>query len=162
MLRQAGWEWREDASNLDPVFRRNRVRHELLPLLASISRREMDDLAAQYVQNAAILRDENSWLDDLTRDALVAITKKQEATLLSLDGLAFREFPLALQRRLLRAAGREIGGAQLPIGFQAVETVREWILSDKKRKVWSWPGDLRVEWTGSFAGNRIRFWRVSS
>jgi tRNA(Ile)-lysidine synthase len=36
-LRQKGVEWREDASNLDPRFLRNRVRHELLPLLATMN-----------------------------------------------------------------------------------------------------------------------------
>ncbi len=34
-LAEAGIGWREDASNLDAAFVRNRVRHELLPLLAS-------------------------------------------------------------------------------------------------------------------------------
>jgi tRNA(Ile)-lysidine synthase len=37
-LREQGQEWREDASNRDPAFLRNRVRHELLPLLASLNR----------------------------------------------------------------------------------------------------------------------------
>lgn len=162
MLRAAGWEWREDASNRDPVFRRNRVRHELLPLLASISEREIDALALQHAQNSLILRDEFAWLDQLSREALEVVTKKREVGLLALDGLGVREFPIALQRRVLRIAGREIGGSQLQVSFTAVESVREWVSSDKKRKVWTWPGDLRVEWTGSFAGNRIRFWRVSS
>lgn len=34
-LRRAGLAWREDPSNRDPKFLRNRVRHELLPLLAA-------------------------------------------------------------------------------------------------------------------------------
>jgi tRNA(Ile)-lysidine synthase len=36
-LRAEGCAWREDASNRDPRFLRNRVRHELLPLLASFN-----------------------------------------------------------------------------------------------------------------------------
>jgi tRNA(Ile)-lysidine synthase len=36
-LRDRGQEWREDPSNRDPRFLRNRVRHELLPLLASMN-----------------------------------------------------------------------------------------------------------------------------
>lgn len=36
-LRDYGVEWREDASNRDPRFLRNRVRHELIPLLTSLN-----------------------------------------------------------------------------------------------------------------------------
>ncbi|HEX6511048.1 MAG TPA: tRNA lysidine(34) synthetase TilS [Chloroflexota bacterium] len=36
-LVELGQPWREDASNADPRFLRNRVRHELLPLLASLN-----------------------------------------------------------------------------------------------------------------------------
>ncbi|MDE3076556.1 MAG: tRNA lysidine(34) synthetase TilS, partial [Chloroflexota bacterium] len=36
-LRERGLEWREDASNLDPRFFRNRVRHELMPLLVRLN-----------------------------------------------------------------------------------------------------------------------------
>jgi len=36
-LKEHGQEWREDATNSDPAFLRNRVRHELLPLLVSLN-----------------------------------------------------------------------------------------------------------------------------
>ena len=36
-LRKRGQDWRKDASNRDPAFLRNRVRHELLPLLESLN-----------------------------------------------------------------------------------------------------------------------------
>lgn len=51
-----------DPSNADPVHRRNRVRHELLPLLDAIAGR---DVAAILVRQAALLRDEADVLDDL-------------------------------------------------------------------------------------------------
>ena len=34
--RQDGWDWREDASNASSKYLRNRIRHELLPLLEDI------------------------------------------------------------------------------------------------------------------------------
>ena len=36
-LREIGQDWREDASNADPAFARNRIRHELLPLLRDLN-----------------------------------------------------------------------------------------------------------------------------
>ncbi|MBL8002756.1 MAG: tRNA lysidine(34) synthetase TilS [Flavobacteriales bacterium] len=35
--RKCGLQWREDASNTDPKYLRNRVRHELLPLMATLA-----------------------------------------------------------------------------------------------------------------------------
>jgi tRNA(Ile)-lysidine synthase len=51
-----------DPTNADPVHRRNRVRHELLPLLDDIARR---DVAPILARQAAILRDEAEVLDTL-------------------------------------------------------------------------------------------------
>ncbi len=36
VAREAGLDWTEDASNRDPAFLRNRLRHELLPLLSRV------------------------------------------------------------------------------------------------------------------------------
>ena len=50
----------EDPSNVDPAFRRNRVRHELLPLLNDIAGR---DVAPVMARQAALLREEAALLD---------------------------------------------------------------------------------------------------
>ncbi len=52
----------EDPSNLDPRHRRNRLRHELLPLLEDIAER---DLVPVLTRQADLLRDEADFLDDL-------------------------------------------------------------------------------------------------
>jgi tRNA(Ile)-lysidine synthase len=52
-----------DPSNDDPRFRRNRVRHELLPLLDAIAER---DVAAVLARQAEVLRGDATLLDDLS------------------------------------------------------------------------------------------------
>ena len=53
-----------DPSNDDPRFRRNRVRHELLPLLDAIAER---DVAAVLARQADLLRADADLLDELSR-----------------------------------------------------------------------------------------------
>ena len=52
----------EDPSNDDPRFRRNRIRHELLPLLDDIAER---DMAVLLARTADLLRADDQFLDEL-------------------------------------------------------------------------------------------------
>ena len=52
-----GQSWREDSSNRHLTFTRNRIRHELLPLLEGWNPRLREHLA----QMAALARDEEAW-----------------------------------------------------------------------------------------------------
>ncbi len=56
-----------DASNADPAFVRNRVRHELLPLCAAVAGRDPVPLLARQ---AGVLRDEVALLESLAAEAL--------------------------------------------------------------------------------------------
>ena len=51
-----------DPSNDDPCFRRNRVRHELLPLLDDVAER---DVVPVLARQADLARDDTSLLDEL-------------------------------------------------------------------------------------------------
>jgi tRNA(Ile)-lysidine synthase len=75
-----------DPSNDDPSFVRNRVRHEVLPLLDEIAGR---DVAAVLARQAAIARDEADFLD-----ALVTID--------AADARAVAGAPVVLARRAVR------------------------------------------------------------
>ena len=59
----AGVVARTDPSNLDPRYRRNRIRHELLPLLADIMER---DVAPILHRQADVMFDDRQWLDQVT------------------------------------------------------------------------------------------------
>jgi tRNA(Ile)-lysidine synthase len=78
----------DDPSNLDPAIRRNRVRHELLPLLDAIAER---DVVPILTRQALFLGDEAAVLDDLA------------AGLDPTDARLLAAAPVALARRAIRA-----------------------------------------------------------
>ncbi len=92
-LRACGHRWREDASNLEPVAVRNRLRHEVLPLLGEVSGR---DVVAALVRGAA----------DSAERAERDQAALERARLLDPQGRlylpALRALPLDLQRAALR------------------------------------------------------------
>ena len=77
----------EDPTNDDRAFRRNRVRHELLPLLDDIAGR---DVAAVLARQAELVGDEGRMLDELASAV--------DAT----DAVALARAPVALARRAVR------------------------------------------------------------
>jgi tRNA(Ile)-lysidine synthase len=85
----------EDPSNLDRSLRRNRVRHELIPLLDAIAER---DVAAVLARQASLLADDAAYLDDLA------------AELDPVDARALAVAPLPLARRAVRRWLRGVAG----------------------------------------------------
>ena len=162
ILRENRWNWREDASNLDALFRRNRVRAEVLPLLEDIAGQNADDLAVRYIKNAQIARDEAEFLDALASDALSPLLCKRNGDLVVLEGSAFLALDVAIQRRVLRRVAQLLVPDARDLASEKIEVARLAVQSGAKRAVWTWRKELRVEWTGAGAGNRLRFWRVKS
>lgn len=118
--------WREDSSNRHLSFTRNRIRHELLPLLESWNPR----LREHLVQMAELARDEEEWWRaELARLAPQLLLPgrpvrgggRAAGEGVALDITRLAAFPAALQRRLLRHAAKELGAAP---DFAAVETLR--------------------------------------
>lgn len=104
---ELGLRWCEDSTNADTGLFRNRIRHELVPLLV---RDYQPALTRVVSRTAAVLRDEAefiraaaaSWLQGAERDP-------------------FRELPAALQREILRM---QLEAAGVPVSFDLVETLR--------------------------------------
>jgi tRNA(Ile)-lysidine synthase len=99
-LRERGLTWREDATNADPRFARNRVRAELLPYLEQrFNPRVREALAAA----AALAAEESDLVERQSRTWLARHARRQGgAVLLPVPALARR--PKALARRILRGA----------------------------------------------------------
>jgi len=95
----AGLDVVQDPSNLDPAFRRNRVRHELLPLLDAIAER---DVAAVLARQAALLADD--------ADLLGALAAAVDVS----DARALAAQPVALARVAVRTWLRGTGDGHPP------------------------------------------------
>jgi tRNA(Ile)-lysidine synthase len=93
-----GLAWREDASNGDPAYARNRARAGLVPAL-----RELHPAAeANVVRTAELLRDEAAVLDEVVDTALAGRDRIEVAHLAAL--------PPALARLVLRRLAEDAAG----------------------------------------------------
>ena len=126
-LSRIGQSWREDATNADIAYTRNRLRRELLPALAAYNPQIYGHLANM----ATLARDEEAyWQGELMRNlpqlllpgkpvrggGRAASTNPNEATL----ALEIERLPAspAARRRILRAAARQLGVA---LNFEQTE-----------------------------------------
>lgn len=116
---EVGLAPRLDATNLELLARRNRIRHQLLPLL----REEQPALDKVLLRQAEIFRAEDEFLRDLAETALeeASIEKGPEKIVLSVDKLTGLSLPLA--RRVVREALRCLRKGRLPLSLEQVERV---------------------------------------
>ena len=126
-------EYREDSSNRDIRYSRNRIRHQLMPLLAEFNPRVTQALNAA----AEICRAEDALLDDMAENALAEAWIQDKS---ALDKDCFDQMPLALQRRVTRKAFTLIKGESKGLNFVQTESV----LQLKDESVAELPGGAKA------------------
>ncbi|MCL2659751.1 MAG: tRNA lysidine(34) synthetase TilS [Acidobacteriaceae bacterium] len=118
-LKSCGQTWREDSTNTDTAYTRNRVRHELLPQLRAYNP-SIDQTLANL---AEIAREEEArWQAELARllpQLLLpgkpvrgggrAVSTSQAESSIAIEIERLRPLDAALRRRILRAAARQLG-----------------------------------------------------
>ena len=149
-LHALGQPWREDSSNHHLTFTRNRIRHELLPLLEGWNPRLREHLA----QMAVLARDEEVWWQAevvrVTPQILLAGKPVRGGGRASGEGLAVDVIRLAalapaMQRRLLRHAAEQLGAAALD--FPSTEALRALALEGRAGQRRELAAGLRAERT---------------
>lgn len=134
-LNKRGQNWREDSTNRQFTFTRNRIRHELLPQLQTWNPQLREHLA----QMAELARDEETWwqaeIERLTPQVIVrglpvrgGGRANTDADGLSLDLTRLAAEPVAVQRRVLRYVAGQLGAAP---DFAATEALRSLARSGK-------------------------------
>jgi tRNA(Ile)-lysidine synthase len=114
-----GIPWREDATNSDPRFVRNRLRNEVLPALRTAFNPNLEEVLAG---TASVAQAEEDHWEDLVSSTYERIVERSSPGL-SLQIGPFMELDCACQRRLVRRAIAEIRGDLRSIDLRHVEAI---------------------------------------
>jgi len=121
-LRGRGIGWLTDASNADPGLRRNRIRHELIPLLE----RDFQPAARRVLSRTAeVLAEEEAWITDLLQPVVERLLRAEAPGRVALDAPGLAALPPAAARRVVRAALGRVRGDLRRIDCGHVEAVLE-------------------------------------
>ena len=116
--------WVKDASNDDTRLMRNRIRRDLLPLLASrYNHRIVDSLN----RLAHIMRTEEEWISGIAATAYSQTVGHRRSDSITLAVEQLRKSPPALTRRLIRMAVEELVGNVRKIGLAHIQSVQHLI-----------------------------------
>jgi tRNA(Ile)-lysidine synthase len=120
-LRNLNIAWREDRSNEQLDFARNRIRLEIMPELMKSLNPSLPDVLAAMADWARA--EEDYWSVELERLAKLYLIENAGAVFAKTK--PFLELPVAAQRRLLRYAIERVRGSLRAIDFRHTEAIRE-------------------------------------
>jgi tRNA(Ile)-lysidine synthase len=110
-------ETRLDSTNLDTTYFRNRLRHEIIPLLEGIN----PNLRAVLGRTAAVMAADHDLLSGLVDDAWESAALPAEGERVAFDLGRWRALPPALQRAMIRRAVWVIRESLRDVSFEQVE-----------------------------------------
>lgn len=122
-LREEGVPWREDRSNRGDLYRRNQIRHQVLPFL----RRWNPGLSRNLARSAEVLRAEDEFLESLMPFLGRKLGSRRRAGSYRCQAAPFFRMPLALQRRWVRRVCEGFTVLARGLSYERVEGVlRTW------------------------------------
>lgn len=144
---------RHDSTNTDKRYLRNRIRHELMPLL---ERNYNPNIKTGLSRTAEVLGAESEYLDMVAREAFDACRLKQRSKEsaakracttvpvdLVLDRNVFLQYHIALQRRILRHSIADMLGQVSDFYFAPCQSILNLITGDAPNAAFALPNGLQ-------------------
>lgn len=132
----------EDLSNTDPRFLRNRVRHELLPLLESLN----PGIQETLLRNAGVIGVDVAWIEAQVDSCWPEVVILEREKSVELDAHALLALPLSLHRHLLRRVTARFYGGQSPLEARHYELLEHLLQQedDGQKRNLDLPRGLRI------------------
>jgi len=112
-----GLQPRFDRSNLDTTYFRNRLRHELLPLLETYN----PNIRRRLCHTARVVAADYALLEQLREQAWSGVVREETERAIRFDRAAWQAQPLSLRRALIREAAYRLRPRLRDVSFLHVE-----------------------------------------
>jgi tRNA(Ile)-lysidine synthase len=110
-----------DLTNADTTYHRNRLRHELLPVLEKYN----PNIRQRLLEMGQIFAAEEDFITSVVGDVWANVAETGETGEIRLNRAGWQPKPLAVRRRLLRQAAFEINPNRHDLSFRALESARQ-------------------------------------
>ncbi|SFJ35877.1 tRNA(Ile)-lysidine synthase [Thermoflavimicrobium dichotomicum] len=118
---QENLEPRQDQSNFSLIYTRNRIRHQLIPVLKQLNPKVKE---AILHLGEIVAEEEKVWIE-LVEDALKRVVSQREEGRICVNVQPFLELPVALQRRVVKLIlSYLVNGGTNDVTLDAVERIR--------------------------------------
>lgn len=132
--------FREDQTNFDTNFLRNRVRHELIPYLAGFN----PGISERLAVTAEILAADEELLESIAADSLPLLVHEASPESIALDTVAIREKMKGLRYRLYRLVIARLSGGLVGITFRHLQQIDDLVRSPRPNLKFVIPGCIAV------------------
>lgn len=163
-LDQNGLKYISDSSNRDTRFLRNRVRHDLIPLLKTSYNPKISQSLNRL---ASIIRSEEEWIEDVIHPLFEKAAINIQDGRIALSVSILNQIHVAAQRRIIRKAISKIKGNLKRIGLTHIDSAIDLVESGPVYGNIDLPDRIRIQRKGdvlvfSREKNRLRNADVTS
>ena len=135
-----GWQPREDSSNADPRFLRNRIRYELLPLRETYN----PGIRGLRVRKGELLAEDEAYLDAQARKAWAEVAETPYRGGVRLHRKLTPELPPALRHRLYRAAVHKVSNGEVTLEARHIAGLDKQLLDGHTGSFRRLPGGINA------------------
>ncbi|HOX54157.1 MAG: tRNA lysidine(34) synthetase TilS [Candidatus Omnitrophica bacterium] len=132
---------RQDKTNFEDIYFRNKIRNNLMPMLKNYNR-NIKDVLSDMAENIGFDYD---YLFQVASRALSDAGLRTEKTKLKIDLMKIQKFHPAIQRLIIRVAINDIAGSTRKLNFQHWKEIEDLIFKRPAKSIVNLPNHLNVK-----------------